>query len=111
MGNPGDRQQNLQHPAPRQQSPDLHWQVRGLSLLLADAAAALPPADAHAAKLRLKRMHFATLPVPAMRNWLPALLRQWRSPRHMLIASSGTTGVLLMQLNVNQCTLCCCSPC
>jgi hypothetical protein len=72
--------------------PEMPSQVRGLSLLLADAAAALHTADTHAASLRLKRMHFATLPVPAMRNWLPALLRQWRSPRHVLIASSGGSG-------------------
>ena len=68
-------------------------QVRGLHLLLADAAASLPQAGAHAAKLRLERMHFATLPVPAMQNWLPAVLRQWRSPRRMLIATSGRSGV------------------
>ena len=77
-------------------NPILRQQMRDLSLLLADAAAALPPADARAASSRLQRMHFATLPVPAMRNWLPALLRQWRSPRHMLIASSGGSGVRVL---------------
>ena len=69
--------------------------MRGLSGLLADAADALPPADAAAARARLKRVHFTTQPLPAMRNWLPTLLRRWRSPRAMLIATSGGSGVRL----------------
>jgi len=55
--------------------------VTGLATRMGAALQAFPP---ELQGVRRRQLHFETQPVPAMRNWLPALLAQWRSPRKTL---------------------------
>lgn len=55
--------------------------MTGLAARMGAALQAFPP---ELQGVRRRQLHFETQPVPAMRNWLPALLAQWRSPRKTL---------------------------